>query len=107
MYRIDRNNYHQNSKNSDIQTPLEVSEFIYQILKKRIPIETGDEKYSLIFDPDKIIELFGKEIPIVLFTPTGLCSNLTTKSPRHKKFVNGDYPPVSSIIRLPKNIFPN
>jgi type I restriction-modification system DNA methylase subunit len=36
MYRIDRNNYHQNPKNNNIQTPLEVSQFIFELLKDKI-----------------------------------------------------------------------
>jgi len=54
---------------------------------------------------DKIIELFGKEIPIVLFAPVGFCANLTLNNKRHEKFENGTYPPISSRITLPKNIF--
>jgi hypothetical protein len=54
---------------------------------------------------DKIIELFGKEVPIVLFTPVGFRLNLTLESPRHKKLAEGIYPPISSQITLPKNIF--
>lgn len=54
---------------------------------------------------DKIIELFGKDIPIVLFVPAGFCLNLTLKSKRCLKFANGEYPPISSRITLPKNIF--
>lgn len=55
---------------------------------------------------DKIIELFGKEIPIVLFCPVGFRVNLTPQSDRWQKFRNGKYPVISSIISLPKNIFP-
>jgi len=54
---------------------------------------------------DKIIELFGKETPIVLFVPVGFCANLTLKSKRLEKFNNGIYPPIVSRITLPKNIF--
>jgi hypothetical protein len=32
MYNLQRNNYHQKPKASDIQTPLEVSQFIYGLL---------------------------------------------------------------------------
>ena len=54
---------------------------------------------------DKIIELFGKDIPLVLFVPAGFRLNLTLASKRHAKFEQGQYPPISSIITLPKNIF--
>jgi len=54
---------------------------------------------------DKIIELFGKDTPIVLFAPVGFCANLTLNSKRLAKFEDGTYPSISSIITLPKNIF--
>jgi type I restriction enzyme M protein len=53
----------------------------------------------------KIINLFNKEIPLVLFTPVGLRNNLTSQSLRYHKFISGEYPTISSIITLPKNIF--
>lgn len=54
---------------------------------------------------DKILELFGKEIPIVLFAPIGLriCNNY--QSQRYQKFLNGHYPPITSIISIPRTIF--
>ena len=55
---------------------------------------------------DKIIELFGKDVPIVLFVPAGFCLNMTLQSQRLEKFENGTYPPIVSRITLPKNIFP-
>jgi hypothetical protein len=45
MYRTDRNNYHLKPKFSNIQTPLEVSQFIFELLRDKIP------KNSIIFDP--------------------------------------------------------
>jgi len=56
---------------------------------------------------DQIIKLFGKEIPLVLFTPPGLRNNLTSQSLRYRKFISGEYPAISSTITLPKNIFPS
>jgi hypothetical protein len=44
-------------------------------------------------------------VPIVLFTPIGFRLNLTLQSPRHKKLSEGIYPPITSQITLPKNIF--
>ena len=55
----------------------------------------------------KAIELFGKEIPIVMFTPYGFRLNQTVDSKRWKKFVDGTYPDITSIISLPKNLFKN
>lgn len=55
----------------------------------------------------KAIELFGKEIPIVMFTPYGFRLNQTVDSKRWKKFIDGTYPDITSIISLPKNLFEN
>ncbi|URM53027.1 N-6 DNA methylase [Mycoplasma sp. SG1] len=52
----------------------------------------------------KTLELFDKNIPIVLFTPYGLRLNLTMTSKRWIKFIN-EYPQISSIVSLPKNVF--
>jgi N-6 DNA Methylase len=177
MYNLTKNNYHQKPKNSVIYTPSEVSQFIFKLLKDKIPQD------NIIFDPcsglgsllapwkensyqtfgndinpellqqgltnsnydflndfkikwtsvyavypklilcnppfngykgklapeiwlDKIIELFGRDIPLVLFAPIGFRMNLTLESKRHQKFTNGTYPAISSLITLPKNIFP-
>lgn len=53
----------------------------------------------------KTVELFGKNIPIVLFTPYGMRFNLTLESRRLERFDSGEYPEISSIITLPKNIY--
>ena len=53
----------------------------------------------------KAIELFGKDIHIVMFTPYGLRLNQTIDSKRWKKFINGTYPEITSIVSLPKNLF--
>ena len=53
----------------------------------------------------RTVELFGKDVPIVLFTPYGLRLNLTEKSRRWKMFTSGMYPEICSIISLPKNVF--
>lgn len=53
----------------------------------------------------KAIELFGRDIPIVLFTPYGLRLNQQQNSKRWLKFLNGEYPEITSIISLPKDIF--
>jgi len=37
MYKMNLNNYHPQPKNSTIYTPSEVSEFIYELLKDKIP----------------------------------------------------------------------
>ena len=53
----------------------------------------------------KTIELFGKNIPIVMFTPYGFRLNQTFKSKRWKKFKGGTYPEIISIVSLPKDLF--
>ena len=55
----------------------------------------------------KSCELFGRTVPMALFTPYGLRLNQMTSSRRWRKFVSGEYPEITSIISLPKNIFPN
>ncbi|WP_227807170.1 N-6 DNA methylase [Mulberry dwarf phytoplasma] len=55
----------------------------------------------------KIIELFGRNIPLVLFTPYGFRLNQSLKSKRLQKFLNQEYPTISSIISLPKDVFAN
>ena len=53
----------------------------------------------------KAIALFGKNVPMVLFTPYGLRLNQCEDSKRWQKFVTGVYPEISAIISLPKNVF--
>lgn len=53
----------------------------------------------------KAIELFGTEVPIVMFTPYGFRLNQTEQSKRWMKFVENQYPPITGIVSLPKNVF--
>lgn len=53
----------------------------------------------------KAIELFGKDMPIVMFTPYGFRLNQTEVSKRWMKFTNGEYPEITSIVSLPKDVF--
>ena len=53
----------------------------------------------------KAIELFGKDIPIVMFTPYGFRLNQTEVSKRWLKFSSGEYPEITSIVSLPKDVF--
>lgn len=55
----------------------------------------------------KAVELFGMNVPIVMFTPYGFRLNQTENSKRWMKFVNEEYPPITGIISLPKNVFEN
>lgn len=190
MYNLTKNNYHQKPKASNIQTPKEVSEFIFELLKDKIlPSRIIEGKKPLILDPccgkgellrpwqrpewvnkpgkpsfakhrcltygidndetstaefktdflkisswqdlviriskkpslilcnppfngykgkcsaeiwlDKIIELFGKNVPIVLFAPYNFRLPWKSDSKRLGKFLTNKYPPIASIISLP------
>lgn len=184
MYTVSKNNFYEIEKNSTVYTPVEVSEFIFNILNNEIT------KDDLVLDPcvgqgslllpwknnqyrtkgidivnqgfpntivrdflqmkpnnfrikpkliivnppfnfnvglknaavdlgfssrplmpevflKKIIDLFGKSVIIVLFTPYGLRLNVSKYSNRLEKFNNSDYPEISSIISLPKDVYEN
>jgi len=53
----------------------------------------------------KAIALFGKDLPIVMFTPYGFRLNQTETSKRWRKFSSGEYPEITSIVSLPKDVF--
>lgn len=53
----------------------------------------------------KIVQLWGKGVPIALFAPYGLRLNQTLQSKRWRKFVAGEYPEISSIVALPKDVY--
>ena len=55
----------------------------------------------------KALELFGSKVPIIMFTPYGFRLNQTEQSKRWQKFINQEYPSITSIISLPKNVFAN
>nr|CAL00075.1 hypothetical protein SPICINP17_004 [Spiroplasma citri] len=80
-------------------------------IKTQEYIKNNKEKFgsSRPFLPEvwlkKVIELFGKNIPILMFTPYGFRLNPTSKSARWKRFIKNDYPEISSIISLPKDIY--
>lgn len=55
---------------------------------------------------DKAIELFGKNIPILIFTPYGFRLNSSIKSgTKRRDKLKTHYPEISSIISLPKDIY--
>ncbi len=180
MYRVDRNNFYQNAKDSTVYTPSGVSEFLFSIfdghIDKQLPvidpcvgagsllkpfgqadyttigidiedqgfpetifrnflsIDRGEfEKPSLVianppFNIDdktrelatriggrrpllpeiwlrKILQLWGRKVPICLFAPYGLRLNQTCTSKRWQAFITGIYPEISSIVSLPKDIY--
>ena len=53
---------------------------------------------------DKVLELCGKNIPIVLITPMGFRLNQKKSSTRWQK-IKKDYPEISSIMSLPLDTF--
>jgi type I restriction enzyme M protein len=55
---------------------------------------------------DKIFELYGDDVRLILFVPMGMRLNQRTFSKRWRK-MRDKYPDISSIISLPLNIFPN
>lgn len=56
---------------------------------------------------EKTIQLFGKNIPIVLFTPYGLRLNSTRTGKRMLKFADDVFPDITSIISLPRDAYQN
>lgn len=53
----------------------------------------------------KALELFGTSVPIAMFTPYGFRLNQTATSTRWRRFIEGEYPEISGIVSLPKNVF--
>ena len=53
----------------------------------------------------KAVELFGHNIPIVMFTPYGFRLNQSDTSKRWQKFITKEYPEITSIVSLPKDVF--
>ena len=182
MYRVDRNNFFDNQKNSTIHTPMNVSNYLFYLLhdkidKDKVVLDPCVGKGNLIYPfvkegyktlgidiedqgfdntvvksflsiknyeidtpslvlanppfnisketkyevknyftrrpllPEvwlhKCVDLWGTDVPIVLFSPYGLRLNLTERSKRWHMFKAGAYPKISCIISLPKNVFDN
>ena len=61
-------------------------------------------KLSVEVFMDKILELVDKDTPIILITPMGFRLNQRINSKRWRK-LRDDYPPITSIISLPLDIF--
>jgi len=55
----------------------------------------------------KALDLFGHDVPIVMFTPYGFRLNQSDTSKRWQKFINKEYPEITSIVSLPKDVFEN
>lgn len=53
----------------------------------------------------KALALFGTRVPIVMFTPYGFRLNQSDTSKRWLKFINEEYPPITTIVSLPKDVF--
>ncbi|CAI2192974.1 7723_t:CDS:2, partial [Funneliformis geosporum] len=121
----DRNNYHQKPKSSTIYTPPAVKKF-YHLFgygvrgTYGIDLEESSEanlvtNFFTLTKPRFELDCFNsckvkKQVILILCNPpfngyVGFRLNLTTKSQRWQKSIQGTYPPISSIISLPKNIF--
>lgn len=69
------------------------------------PFNIGQgRKLSVEVFMDKVLELCGKDIPIVLITPMGFRLNQRINSSRWKK-MKKNYPPITSILSLPLDTF--
>ena len=55
----------------------------------------------------KALDLFGHNVPIVMFTPYGFRLNQSDTSKRWQKFITKEYPEITSIVSLPKDVFEN
>lgn len=53
----------------------------------------------------KALALFGTKVPIAMFTPYGFRLNQTDESKRWRRFIDGEYPEITSIVSLPKDVF--
>ena len=53
----------------------------------------------------KTVSLFGGDVPMVMFAPYGLRLNQTINSRRWQAFLTGAFPPICSILSLPKDIY--
>tara|TARA_R110000824_G_scaffold80680_1_gene202919 strand:- start:753 stop:1304 length:552 start_codon:yes stop_codon:yes gene_type:complete len=69
------------------------------------PFNIGQgRKLSVEVFMDKILELVGKDTPILVITPMGFRLNQRHTSKRYKK-VRDTYPPIDTIISLPLDTF--
>jgi type I restriction enzyme M protein len=73
------------------------------IMNPPFNIGTGRKLAVEVF-MDKVIELVGKDVPIVLITPMGYRLNQRKNSARWKK-MRDTYPKITSIISLPLDCF--
>src|SRR3546814_18552633 len=53
----------------------------------------------------KALELFGTSVPIAMFIPYGFRLTQTDNSSRWKKFIEGEYPEITSIVSIQKGVF--
>lgn len=72
------------------------------------PFNAGTgRKLSVEVFLNKVLELCGKNIKIVMITPMGFRLNIRKKSKRRIDFINNHYPDITSIISLPLDTFEN
>src|SRR3546814_3968287 len=51
----------------------------------------------------KALELFATSVPIAMFTPYGFRLSQTDNSSWWKKFIDGEYPEITSIVSFPRS----
>jgi hypothetical protein len=73
------------------------------IMNPPFNIGTGRKLAVEVF-MDKVLELINNDIPIIMICPMGFRLNQRIKSSRWRK-IRDKYPPITSIISLPLNIF--
>ena len=76
------------------------------IMNPPFNLNGSGRKLSVEVFMDKVIELVGKDTPIVLITPMGFRLNQRKASARWRK-VQANYPPITSILSLPIDTFEN
>lgn len=70
------------------------------------PFNAGTgKKLSVEIFLDKVIELCGRDIGIIMITPMGFRLNIRYTSKRRINFKNNKYPDITSIISIPLNTF--
>jgi type I restriction enzyme M protein len=78
----------------------------FVIMNPPFNLNGSGRKLSVEVFMDKVLELVGKETPIVLITPMGFRLNQRKTSSRWKK-IKKDYPSIHSILSLPIDTFEN
>jgi len=72
------------------------------------PFNAGTgRKLSVEVFLNKVLELCGNNVKIIMITPMGFRLNIRKKSKRRIDFINNHYPDITSIISIPLDTFEN